>query len=468
METPSLRVTREDLLLFVNACFACNGQREFYGDGYGQRVSLGFLHEYILGNYRALYARVLACGVNHANQALIIQNLLATGKLTAPAARAEENALVTRALRELPPHRAMHLLEALAARGMNNRRTRALTAQFLALPEHRDFRAVKYRRAYWRATRHAHVPLAGELATFFTRGWKSRRFETPLFESFRQAHFAEKAIYELPFTVAEGLAAKHRVPRAVFLERIAPRMTAHERMRLHDASRAAGVPVVVDWAKQPLTRIASYVLSLPCAERVARRDEIETMLQRSVARIIRRTGARFERVACVLDRSYSSRGSRDKPNRPLAVAWAVARFFAACSASLATFWSHATSDEMNLYPTGTTDLVTPLLAALREQPELVVIVSDGFDNDPQGLAGAVCTAAARLWPGTFMIHLNPVYDRQAFAPKSLSPSLPALGIRDADDVPTLLAFARFAHGEATMRDLSAALDTRVAAFLAVA
>ena len=80
METRSQRVTREDVLMFVNACFACTGQREFYADGHGQSVSIGFLHQYILGNYRRLYARVLACGVNHYNQALIVTNLLATGQ----------------------------------------------------------------------------------------------------------------------------------------------------------------------------------------------------------------------------------------------------------------------------------------------------------------------------------------------------------------------------------------------------
>ena len=46
------QVAREDLVMFVNACFACSGQREFYSDGQDQRVSIDFLHRYILGNYR--------------------------------------------------------------------------------------------------------------------------------------------------------------------------------------------------------------------------------------------------------------------------------------------------------------------------------------------------------------------------------------------------------------------------------
>lgn len=58
------QVAREDLVMFINACLACTGQREFYDDAYGQRVSIDFLHDYILGNYRLLYARSLCAGIN--------------------------------------------------------------------------------------------------------------------------------------------------------------------------------------------------------------------------------------------------------------------------------------------------------------------------------------------------------------------------------------------------------------------
>ncbi len=70
------RVAHEDLVVFLNACFACTGQREFYSDGHEQTVSIAFLHDYIRGNYRRLYARSLAAGVNHFNQGRILLELL--------------------------------------------------------------------------------------------------------------------------------------------------------------------------------------------------------------------------------------------------------------------------------------------------------------------------------------------------------------------------------------------------------
>jgi hypothetical protein len=92
------QVAREDLVMFINACLACTGQREFYDNAYGQRVSIDFLHDYILGNYRLLYARSLCAGINHFNQAQIVLKLLATGRNTLPEHRKEEGALIAATL----------------------------------------------------------------------------------------------------------------------------------------------------------------------------------------------------------------------------------------------------------------------------------------------------------------------------------------------------------------------------------
>ena len=58
-------VARQDLVTFINAAYTCTGQREFYGDSRGQRISIAFLHEYIRGNYRRLYSRTLALGLQN-------------------------------------------------------------------------------------------------------------------------------------------------------------------------------------------------------------------------------------------------------------------------------------------------------------------------------------------------------------------------------------------------------------------
>jgi hypothetical protein len=64
-----------------------------------------------------------------------------------------------------------------------------------------------------------------------------------------------------------------------------------------------------------------------------------------------------------------------------------------------------------------------------------------------------------------MLHLNPVYDSETYAPKVLSKALPTLGLRDAEDLPTLVALGRFAAAGGSFVELARELDVRVNTFL---
>ncbi|XXY47230.1 hypothetical protein WME91_45225 [Sorangium sp. So ce269] len=462
------RVEREDLVMFINACFACTGQAEFYGSSGGQVVSVEFLHEYILGNYRRLYARTLAAGINHFNQALIAVNLLATGAETPAADRREEGLLIAAALRELPPQRALRALRALRERRVNNRRARAVVRDYLAGRPDPAFDAVKYRAHVRALAVHAHLRLPGELGPFLFEPGRRAPFEAPLLERARQARYAKEAIFDMPLTVAEGLAAARGVSRDELLRRAAPRMTEGERLRLQRAAGRDDVELAVDLGRAPLTRVALYALSLPEKVRRERRDELHAALERAAARALRKSPAALGRVAAVLDRSYSASGSSEKRRRPLAVALGVSYLLRAAAREYRAFWTAPTPDEVLVDARGQTDLATPLLDALATRPDVVVLLSDGFENDPPGAAAEVARCfRARLDPGqrTSIIHINPVFDSERYAPRALGPSIPTVGLRDAEDLPTVLGFARFAEGTAPLAELERYLAQRAAALL---
>ena len=452
------RTQREDITHFLNACFACTGQREFYEESRSQRVSIAFLHDYILGNYRSVYVRSLAAGINHFNQGRIIVNLLATGRDALPG----EGALIAAALRALPPQRAWKTLVELRRRGVNNRRARAIVREYLS---QRDpvFDAVKYRGHLRAVATHFHLSLPGELGPFLFDS-KVARFQTPLLESVRRARYSAEALYELPFTVAEGLAVRHKVPRERFLQRIAPRLTEGERLRLQGASEGR---IALDLGRAPLTKLALYVLSLPDAVQRAREDELLTALDRSARRALRRAPLALGRVAAVLDNSYSTSGTREKLRRPLGIAFAADCLLRAASGEYRGFWT-APSDRPFPVARGATDLASPILDALEWGPETLVIVTDAAENDPPGGAAAVLRAwRTRLDPArrVSIVHANPVFSADDYAPRALSEHIPTVGLRDAEDLPTALAFARFADGGASREALEVYLAARAAAFL---
>lgn len=472
------RVEREDLVTFINAAFSSTGQREFYGTAAGQAISIDFLHEYIGGNYRRLYARCLAVGLNHFNAGKIIVNLLATARQTVGAHEQwrEEGRLVTAALRRLPAPQAFKVLRALAQRRVGNRRTRALARQWLAERRDPDFDAVKYRGAMRAIVRHFHLRLPGERGRFLFEGADGKRYAHPLFEAYRRARHDTRAIYELPYTVAEGFAARHGIDRATFLAGIEPRLTVRERLRLRQASEREGVDVRVDLDALPLTRLCSYVVTRPLEERRARAGELHEALRRAARRIVERQRWRLGTVAAVLDRSWSSSGSEEKYRRPLALSLAghyllreaAERYEALWAPALPTEASGGPDPALLIEPWGATDLATPIVEALRGRPSLLVVLSDGYDNDPPGGAGEVLRVfRERLDPGarTVVVHANPVFDADDFAPRALTPLVPTIGVRDASDLPTMLAFARFAAADAALDGLHAFLEARVAELL---
>jgi hypothetical protein len=474
------QVTREDLSLFINACFACTGQKEFYETADNQRLSAGFLHDYIAGNYRRLYARCLTAGINHFNQCEIILKLLATGKSVEPADRAEEGRLILAALQQLPTQRAWGVLRDLQSRRINNRRARAITRDYLAQRQNLPFEAIKYRSKVKAAIAHNHLnttqsasPLPADLGTFLFDFTAQKHYQTPLFETFRRAHYAQDAVYQLPFTIAEGLATKHKIPRDQFLQRIQPQMTLGEKLRYQQTADRQGLQIDLDWDRLPLTKLALYILSLPIADRLAQGDRFHQALSQAAQKVVQRSQAAHQplgRIAAVLDNSYSSSGSSDKHRRPLGVALASHYLLQALSQQSGqvyrAWWTTPSQNPLTITARGGTDVATPLLWALTWQPDTIVIVSDGYDNDPPGGAAEVLRVLrTRLDPpqsGRCRIaiaHCNPVFSAADLTPKPLSPHIPTLGLRDGEDLLTVLAFARFAEGS-SLAELEAALGSR--------
>ncbi|MFF2525702.1 hypothetical protein [Streptomyces liangshanensis] len=486
-ETFADLIAAEDVLLFVNAAVTATGQREFRSEAHAQRLSLDFLHEYVCVNYRALYAATLALDINDHNAARIVETLLRTAGEAGAEEKRAEGRLIARRLAVLPPQRVYRLFRALRAARVNNRRTRAILRDWLAARPDLGHDAVKYRRGLKTAARHAHLPLgaggagragaagaagekngageAGEVGDFLFAPGRRTKYRHPLLDAHRRAHYEQGALYELPFTVAEGFAARHAVGREDLAERLAPRMTRLERLR---TQRSTGVGT--DLSVMPLTRLALYALSLPVDERVRRRAELTGALRTAARRTAGPYRGTWGRVAAVLDDSYSSSGSGEKRRRPLGTALACHFLLESLAApgAYTAWWTSGTVDALLVRPWGPTPLGTRILDALEHAPERLVIVSDGWDNAPPGLAGEVL----RVWRSrldregrTTVVHLNPVYDTDGFDVRRLAPSVPTAGIRDAEDLPALVEIAQFAEGRTGMAELREYLDRRVGLFV---
>lgn len=450
------RVCREDLLLFFNAGLTATGQGGYYHGAEKTRLSLAFLHEYICVNYRKLYALCLASGLNHHNVSHGIFRLLKSGAPTDLQERQTENRILAQLIDSLPPQRAYRLIEKLARKRVNNRRTRALVKRFLSHRRDLSFDAVKYRLRFRQALLHSHYRVPAEQARFAFEGARGKPYQTELLETYRQAHYDSSAIYRLPFTVASGLAHKKGLNRETFMEKIQPRMTEREKLR-HQRSGARSF----DSDKLDLVELCSYFLDCQNKER----SELQPILwQKAKAQAARQSlPEKFQNchIASVLDRSRSSFGVRQRKRHPLAVTLAMHLMLENCAHQYSSFWTAATDSLQVLHPRGYTDLGHPLMLALEAQPDLIVVVSDGRENAPSGVCEALAKVVKQKLPkAPLFLHLNPVYDPDDFMPKSLGESWPVVGVAKATDLSLALAVADFSGGDCGSRELQNFLEKR--------
>ena len=456
--------SREDLVMFINACFAATQQNQFYSDRQKQAVSIEFLHQYVLHNYRRLYARSLAAGINHFSQTTIVFNLLKSGAPEETALRIEEGELIRFALSRLPANRVFGLFKSLRDKKVNNRRTRAVIKSYVASRSELPFDAIKYRNKLRAAVQHVHLSFANDVGEFLFNFKKQRQFKTDLLDKFRQAHFSAAAVYELPFTIAESLIQKHNIPRDVFFRKIEHKMTKAEKLRYQTSvAKTKGARVDLDLKRVPLTKLLLYILSRPTNERMDRAEEFNVAIQSAAKKAIARSPLRLGRVAAVLDQSRSSRGSRQRRNRPLAVAIGVEAILQSASSEYQSFWTAGTTADHSFLrnPEGQTALAAPLIDAFEWDSELIVIVSDGYENDPPDTVRQIAMAFRnRLGKNKLpeIIHVNPVFDADHFSPRTLGPPILTVGLRDAEDLATMLGFARFASGAAPMDELEQFLE----------
>jgi len=429
----------QDFCQFIESAFVATKQREFYEDQDEQEVELDFFHDYMVFSDRESYARALALDINHANKSLIVKRLLASGKDTPDAFRKEENALIEITLLSLPPQRVYKLFSELQKDRVNNRRTRALAKRFLEQRDDLNFDAVKYRNKLKSLIKHNHISPTGEVGQFlFTN---ESKFDNELLANYTAAPYSNQALFQLPFTVAEGLAARKGISRKELLKNA--KLTLSEKRRLANAMSNQKLDTSENLQSATLLQLCKYILGLTLSERKLHEEKLRPLLESKAKRA---KLPQLDKSAVILDNSYSSRGSFEKSNHPLALCMALYYALKASSPDAQFYWTKPIEDPFFLSASGATDLATPLLKALQQEPRTILIVSDGYENAPRDACSAILDVYfSKIDPqrSTMLTQLNPVFEADQLAPRALSPQVPLVGIQDIHQLPALLTFAQF-------------------------
>ena len=322
MTITSLKTTEEKLpqlskqkriIEFLSAAFTATAQREFYNTKEEQKTALLKSHQPILESYRQFYALLLLSPINDLNKQIIIYNLLKHGKDVEKKDDFTEREIIFQTLNSMPVQRAFKTFRMLRRLSVNNARTRWLAQKFLSSRQNIYFEVIKYKAALKDLIIHNHLFVKDSEVFDFIFD-KKKEFKNNLLKDYIKAKTDKEFIYKLPYSIAEGFAAYHKVDRSDFLKKIKGKMTEGEKLRMQETGKREGVKIEADWTKFKLVQLFKYLRTQ--ARVPVKAKTIINQLSKKIAESI---PYEWKKVRVVLDNSGSAFASREKKYHPIAV-----------------------------------------------------------------------------------------------------------------------------------------------------
>lgn len=443
MTITSLKTTEEKLpqlsrqkkiIEFLSSAFTATAQREFYNTKEEQKTALLKSHQPIIKEYRPFYALLLLAPINDLNKQIIVYNLLKQGKDIEKRIKRTENEIIFQVLSQMPIQRAFKTFRMLRKLSVNNARTRWLAQKFLSSRQNIYFEVIKYKAALKDLIIHNHLFVKNSEVFDFIFD-KKKEFKNNLFKDYIKAKTDKEFIYKLPYSIAEGFAAYHKVDRSKFLKKIKGRMTEGEKLRMQETGKREGVKIEADWTKFKLVQLFKY---LRTQARVP--VKAKTIIKQLSKQIAENIPYEWKKVRVVLDNSGSSYASKEKKYHPIAVAQSLSAILEHKSKNFKEYFTNEDRKTKVLAPVGgATNLAKPTLQALKDKPDLLVIVSDGYENQPAMLTSQIVRAYKNKIDKenkTTICHINPVFAAEKGSTKELGEDIPSFGLLHVEQLAT--------------------------------
>ena len=446
-------ISNNRLLEYLATACTSTGQATFYNSREEQSGALAELHAGVLNVDRRAYTLSAALPINDRNRQEIVYNLIAQGVATED--RELENQAIEYVIRELPFSRWLKLLVRLSRNKVNNARLRRICREFWN--KYGDaYHAIKYRAKFRTVLRHCHIGEGEDPHRAEVHRWIFGRLRNPadvqhnpLLRSRLTAADDLGACFDLPLEIGRDIAvACHGMKPKEFTEQFAGKSETESgdaivargratRKQSLIANRQAGTDV--DFKRFELIELLQHGYWVrddqESPEAFAKiRDELYAAIDLQAKRLARNLQLP-DNVHAIVDNSGSARGSDERAYHALAVIEATFRVIGAASEKLGTsltchFVGDAGEGNTLLSPAGGTDLRRPLARALAARPDMVVILSDGYENVSAGSVAQILATRAVRESGIGVVHLNPVAAAEAGGTRRLAENLPTYGLAD--------------------------------------
>ncbi|MEQ8785534.1 MAG: hypothetical protein RIC55_04515 [Pirellulaceae bacterium] len=174
---------------------------------------------------------------------------------------------------------------------------------------------------------------------------------------------------------------------------------------------------------------------MPFTSASRNRDQIHELLRKAQA-TAQRLLVRFEHAGILLDVSASMFGHETQARRPISVALALRDLLAETAerVTIVTNDGRAAPAAELIEPAGDTSLAAGLVALLKREPDVVFVLTDGYENAPAGRFAEVVRAVRRMGVETPFHQFSPVFAAEARGIRVLSESVAGLPVNKPEAI----------------------------------
>lgn len=234
--------------------------------------------------------------------------------------------------------------------------------------------------------------------------------------------------YHLPYEVLIGIRNQYHkdVDIKKVLEHTKDKLTDYQKLALQRKSKEVDVTIQVDFSKQDLVRLVKY------AYEMGLNDELRETLKEKAEKIAGNLRMKLGNIAIIIDNSLSMAGSKNQKNDPIARSLAMAKVFQQASNRCTTLFTSDPPDAELPEPSGSTSIGEVIVKAVRSEPDMILLFSDGYENRPEGLTDLVLTGLEKIGIRIPVLHFNPCYAVESSQVKQLSQKTLTLPLSDAN------------------------------------
>lgn len=450
------------LVRFLDVATTSTGRATTYNSREDQQFSEMMVHRAMLQADRDLYAVLLLLPgmTDHARQVgvrLLLSREASGTRLSYEIAQEVLYSIV----RQLPPQRMIKLFESFrygsesdGLHRINTAAARKLVLRMILGSKALVFWAVKYRfklrsvlthalglrnssillsiiskpvdewdrgeRVFVRSQLLRHCPQKKELQVFaaYRFIFGKREESEPLFRDFYAAQTDLSAGSRLPLEVLEGIRSQYhpKVSQAELLSLAKGRMSKGQKLAVQKRAKKEGVEVDVDFSAYSPLRLYLYAYGCGLTE------EIRTHLDEKARKAAASVCVALDSVGVLIDASGSMRGHATQKFRPIATALSVRDMLKYCGQSyLEEIAGGVIAEGGLIMPSGDTSLGTGFLRLVDLGVKAIFVISDGYENAPEGQFCEVLDAVRRLnIPQPAVYHVNPVFAAEGASVRRLS------------------------------------------------